>query len=58
MTYLKTEMSCGTMITAFCLQSSNWNSVIFEAKRVVMARVRFSLIAQSVELVSVMVAIN
>jgi hypothetical protein len=25
------------MITAFCFESSNWNSVIFEAKRVVMA---------------------
>ena len=56
-TYLKTEMSCGTVITAFCLQSSNWNSVIFEAKRVVMARVRLSLLAHSVDLVFVMVAI-
>ena len=46
------------MITAFCFESSNWNSVIFEAKRVVMARVRFSLIAQSVELVSVRVAVT
>ena len=36
-TYLKTEMSCGTMITAFCLPSYNWNSLIFEAKKVVMA---------------------
>ena len=31
-TFLKTEMSCGTMTTAFCLPSYNWNSLIFEAK--------------------------
>ena len=52
-TYLKTNV-LWTMITAFCLQSSNWNSVIFDVKELYW----LSLLAQSVELVSVMVAIT